>query len=154
MDWTQNTTEDLLAFEAEADEEVAEQLACAAAVWALAERELLPRHGSEEWDVLRLEVWPGSARTILFPAREPYEQRTDRVLAQVHWPGLQATWDACESDDALDDEAFDARIGAAVDSIVRAFRDAFEQSSLRDRLRVDCYSYGEEHLCSFGKSPP
>jgi len=151
VDWTANTTDDLLAFEAEAqDGSPAAQLASAGAVWALLADKILPRHQPEEWNVLRLEVWPDSGRTIVFPARDPYEERTDRALAQVHWPVLQATWDDCEADDSVDDEAFDAMIADVTNLIVRAFEQSFEQSTLRDRVRVDCYSYGEELLCTFG----
>jgi len=152
VDWTTETTGDLLVFEAQAkDQNAAARLAVAADVWAMAEREILPRHQPDEWDVLRLEVWPDSGRTILFPARDPYEERTDKALAQVHWPSLQDTWDACESDDSIDDDAFDAIVVGAVDLIIRALKNSFDESGLRTRLRVDCYTYGEEHLGSFGK---
>ena len=149
MQWLQRSSADPTVFEAEAVDASPEQRETSAAeLWTVLESKILPLHTREDWDVLRLEVWSDSARTIVFPAKLPFLELTENALLDLHWPALQELWDRRDQGGARDDDAFDAQVGDVVNAMVAALSATFARSSLRGIARVDCYLFGEELLCS------
>lgn len=122
------------------DDSAAAVASSCADIWKRLETEVLTRQQSP-WDLVRLEVWPDSGRSILFPSRSPFTDRSDEALAQVQWPHLVSLWNACEGDDGLSDDEFDHRIDAAVAALLDSFEAAYRAHPWGRPPRVECYSY-------------
>lgn len=116
---------------------------------AVVAREVLPAHAAEDWEVLRVELWPDTARMLVYPATRAATDRIDRCMVQLTWPVLRRAWDRFEAADE-EDEDEEARFEEVRDRFADAFVQAFARSGLR--CAVEIFEY-EERVRSLGETP-
>lgn len=150
LEWKTDESESVTVFEANvtgaSDRAIDES---AAAIWRLFQQEVLPRHERSDWHVVRLEFWPDSGRSILFPAKKPFRDRTEKAMVDVCWSGLLQLWETLEADESISERTFDKRIRTHVETLLRGFRNTFDKTALASAVRVDCFLY-EKRIDSFG----
>lgn len=120
----------------------------AESVWTTFIDQVLPAHATVEFDAVRVEIWPDTGRTILFPALEPLTDRVDVLSLDVTWEDLEELVRVLDETLDEDDPSHDDQVRAKVNEVVEVLRRTARDVHWPRATEVRYLEWGEELLAS------
>ncbi|MBC8325518.1 MAG: hypothetical protein H8E27_07830 [Verrucomicrobia subdivision 3 bacterium] len=118
-------------------------------------REIFPLHDSTNWPLLMIELWPDSARVIVFPQRQGSLNRNERGCCQITIPTLQdqyahahAVYQADSPTPEEDDEfekRYEVLMANLVESVIKTWPAIHAKAAPSTRLLACITDSGQLH---------
>lgn len=144
--WSEDGCDEILFARIEKSADSADLARAAPSAWAKFIEVVMPAHTNIAFDTVRVEVWPDTGRTIIFPALEPCSERIDVLSLDIRWEALEAAVVAVDEELDEDDPSYDSLVRTNVNKFVELLRAAAARAPWPSGVEIRYLEWGVELL--------